>query len=70
VYSIILKLTVVTVVNKNKITSFIVNHDGKPQRKNSSKDSNTGYCTSDNEPDENENATHNTFAKLTCIFVF
>jgi hypothetical protein len=56
--------------NKNKITSFIVNHDGKPQTKNSSKDCNTGYCTSDNEPDENENATHNTFAKLTCIFVF
>jgi hypothetical protein len=25
---------------------------------------------SDNEPDEIENATHNTFAKLTWIFVF
>jgi hypothetical protein len=32
--------------------------------------SNTGYFTSDNEPDGTENATHNTFAKLTCIFVF
>jgi cytochrome b561 len=32
---------------------------------------NTGYFTSDNnELDEIENATHNTFAKLTWIFVF
>jgi hypothetical protein len=30
----------------------------------------TGFFTSDNEPDEIENATHNTFAKLTWIFVF
>jgi hypothetical protein len=29
----------------------------------------TGYFTSDNEPDEIENATHNTFAKLTRIFL-
>jgi hypothetical protein len=29
----------------------------------------TGYFTSDNEPDGIENATHNTFAKLTWIFV-
>jgi hypothetical protein len=26
---------------------------------------NTGYFTSDNEPDGNENATHNAFAKVT-----
>jgi hypothetical protein len=31
---------------------------------------NTGYFTSDNEPDGIENAAHNTFAKLTWIFVF
>jgi hypothetical protein len=30
----------------------------------------TGYFRSVNEPDEIENATHNTFAKLTWIFVF
>jgi hypothetical protein len=30
----------------------------------------TGYFTSDNEPDGIENATHNTIAKLTGIFVF
>jgi hypothetical protein len=29
-----------------------------------------GYFTSDNEPGGIENATHNTFAKLTWIFVF
>jgi hypothetical protein len=29
----------------------------------------TGYFTSDNEPDGIENATHNTLAKLTWIFV-
>jgi hypothetical protein len=28
------------------------------------------YFTSDNEPDGIENATHNTFVKLTCKFVF
>jgi hypothetical protein len=28
----------------------------------------TGYFTSDNEPDGIENATHNTFAKLKCIY--
>jgi hypothetical protein len=31
---------------------------------------NTGYFTSDNEPDGIENATHNTFAKLTWTFIF
>jgi hypothetical protein len=30
----------------------------------------TGYFTSDNEPEGIENATHNTFPKLTWIFVF
>jgi hypothetical protein len=30
----------------------------------------TGYFTSDNEPDGIENATHSTFAKLTWMFVF
>jgi hypothetical protein len=30
----------------------------------------TRFFTSDNEPDGTENATHNTFAKLTWIFVF
>jgi hypothetical protein len=30
----------------------------------------TGYFTSDNELDGIENATHNTFATLTWIFVF
>jgi hypothetical protein len=31
---------------------------------------NTGYFTSDNEPDGTENATHKTFATLRWIFVF
>jgi hypothetical protein len=31
---------------------------------------NIGYFTSGNEPDGIGNATHNTFAKLTWIFVF
>jgi hypothetical protein len=30
----------------------------------------TGYFTCDNEPDGIENATHNTFPKLTWIFLF
>jgi hypothetical protein len=34
------------------------------------RDCTAGYFTSDNEPDGIENATHNTFAKLTWIFFF
>jgi hypothetical protein len=30
----------------------------------------TGYFTSDNEPGGIENATHNTFPKLTCLYIY